>query len=90
MSVTFDGNSLAWVARTAPWYGIARVTVDGGAPVMVDLYSYKVGWKKTVYNTGLLEAGPHTLLIEWTGEKNAKASGMGVSIDAVDILVLTP
>ena len=39
MTATFTGTYLAWVTKTAPYCGKARVTLDGGAPTMVDLYS---------------------------------------------------
>ena len=37
--VTFTGTSVALIGSTAPTYGIARATIDGGAPVDVDFYS---------------------------------------------------
>jgi hypothetical protein len=86
VTVEFTGRYLAWVAKTCPWYGRAEVTLDGGTPVIVDLYSGYTVWKKQVYNTGLLTDGPHTLVIKRTGSKYWRSSGAGVSVDAFDIL----
>jgi hypothetical protein len=85
-SITFDGTSFNWVARKSPSYGIAKVTVDGGEPLMVDLYSATSDYAKSVWDTGTLDAGTHTVTIEWTGEKNSAATGTNISLDAVDVL----
>jgi uncharacterized protein YkwD len=87
VTITFSGTYLSWLARTTPWYGKAEVSLDGGDPVPVDLYSSTVGWKKAVYNTGLLDAGVHTIVISYTGTRNALASGTAISVDAADVIV---
>jgi hypothetical protein len=87
VSLTFDGTYLSWLARTTPWYGRAEVTLDDTEPIMVDLYSSVVGWQKSVYSTGLLNAGTHTVVIKWTGAKNALSSGTAISVDAADVMV---
>jgi hypothetical protein len=92
VTVAFNGTYLSWLAKTAPWYGKARVTLDGDTvnAVTVDLYSAATGYKKPVYNTGLLADTSHTLLIEWTGLKNTRASGTTIGVDAFDIVFSTP
>jgi peptidoglycan/xylan/chitin deacetylase (PgdA/CDA1 family) len=83
VTVNFDGTYLGWVARTTPWYGKALVTLDGGEPVVANCH-YSGGVSKwTVYNTGTLPAGPHTLTIECV---TGAATGPGISVDAFDIL----
>jgi SpoIID/LytB domain protein len=84
-SVSFEGTYLALVSKTAPNYGKATVTLDGGAPVTVDYYSPTVLYRRTVYNTGSLTAGPHTLTVEWAGAKSAKSSGYSIGLDAFDV-----
>jgi SpoIID/LytB domain protein len=86
VTVTFTGTYLAWIAQTSPYHGKAQVTLDAGAPVMIDLYSAGSLYKQSVYNTGLLIDGPHSVVIEWTGTKNGAASGYVVDVDAFDIL----
>ena len=48
--VAFDGTSFELLGSTSPKYGIARVRVDGGAPVDADYYSatYKHGFRCSV------------------------------------------
>ncbi len=79
VTVTFEGSYLSWVARTTQWYGQARVTLDDQDPVMVDLFSWGVGWKAPVYNTGLLSHGVHTLRIEYVGARYWRSWGFAVS-----------
>jgi len=51
---------VSWIALKGRNYGIARVTLDDGKPVDVDLYSADFLWKQHVWNTGLLSPGEHT------------------------------
>ncbi len=92
LTVQFQGTYLAWVSKMAPWYGVAEVSLDGGAPVRVDLYSSSVRYKQQVYNTGLLDEGPHTLVIGFTGAKGPDAWSSTVAVDAFDVMgtLLTP
>jgi hypothetical protein len=86
VTVTFTGTSLAWIAKKSPVYGKAKVTLDGGAPVTVDLYDAAVTWQQKVWETGTLGSGNHTVKIEWTGTKNSAATATNVSIDAFDVV----
>lgn len=86
VTIRFTGSYLVWLAKTAPVYGIARVTVDGGTPVLVDMYTSTTKYKQPVWNTGLLSDGEHTIVIQWTGTKNAKATKTNIGIDAVQVL----
>lgn len=86
LTITFNGRYLAWVTKTAPWYGKASVALDGGIAVEADLYSSTIQWKRTVYSTGVLADGLHTLVIKYTGLKNAHSSGTSISADAFDIV----
>jgi lipoprotein-anchoring transpeptidase ErfK/SrfK len=64
---------------------VAAVTVDGGAPGYVDLYSPSVKTQVKVYSTGDLPYGSHTVTIAWSGRKNPAATGTYISYDAFDI-----
>jgi hypothetical protein len=86
VTVSFTGTRLVWVAKTSPVYGIARVILDGGDPVEVDLYSSGVLYKQNVWDSGTLASGAHTVRVEWTGTKRAAASDHNVGVDAFDIL----
>lgn len=84
--MTFAGAYLAWIAKKSSVYGKARVTVDSGTPVIVDLYSSSTLWAQRVWNTPTLSSGTHTVKIEWTGTRNASASGTNIGLDAFDVL----
>ena len=83
--IAFDGISLEWITTKAPSYGIAKVTVDGGAPEYVDLYAAAYAFKQPVWSTGVLTDAAHTVVIEWTGTKHASSSGSQIGIDALDV-----
>jgi cell wall-associated NlpC family hydrolase/N-acetylmuramoyl-L-alanine amidase len=86
MTVKFNGSYLGWIGKKAPQYGKARVSVDGGTPVTVDLYGATAQYQKTIWNTGLLSPGQHTVAIQWTGTKNASASACNIGVDAFDLI----
>jgi SpoIID/LytB domain protein len=83
-TLSFNGTSLAWLAKKSSSYGIAKLTLDGTDMGTVDLYNASVVYAK-VWETGTLEAGTHTLKIERTGDKNALATDKNISVDAFDI-----
>jgi cell wall-associated NlpC family hydrolase/putative cell wall-binding protein len=85
VTVKFTGTSLAWIGKRSPVYGIAKVTLDGGDPVLVDLYDAGTVWNTLIWQTGTLAAGAHTLVIEWTSAKNDAATDYNVSVDAFDV-----
>ena len=85
-NVEFTGTYLAWIAPTGPGYGKALVSLDGAAPVTVDLYSSSYKYKRKVYDTGLLESGPHNLSVYWSGDKRSSSIGTTVVVDAFDLL----
>lgn len=85
VSVSFVGTTLNWVSTLGPNYGIASISVDGGAPGYVDLYAPGLQPANTVYTTGELPYGPHTVTIGWTGRKNGASAGTYISYDAFDI-----
>jgi IPT/TIG domain len=86
VTVPFTGTSLSWLAKTSPAYGKAKVTVDGGAPVKVDLYSAATRYQQSVWNTGKMTSGPHWVKIEWTGTRNPSATDTNIGADAFDVL----
>ena len=85
MTVAFTGTRLDWIGTKATNYGIAKVTVDGGAPIDVDLYA-TFAFKQKIWSTGTLADGAHIVKVEWTGTKNASSSGTYFNVDAFDVL----
>src|SRR5262245_54691156 len=38
-SFSFTGTSVTWIGFRDPWSGIAKISLDGGAPIFVDTYA---------------------------------------------------
>jgi N-acetylmuramoyl-L-alanine amidase len=85
VTAKFTGTYLGWIAKKSPAYGKAKVTLDGGTPVTVDLHSASTLWKQRVWQTGTLTSGTHTVKIEWTGTKNSAATAANIGVDAFEI-----
>jgi hypothetical protein len=81
---TFTGTSIGWVTSLNTNYGKARVQIDGGEWTVVDLYG-PFTFNKTVWTSGMLAEGTHTIRIERTGLKHDSSSGYVIGIDAFDI-----
>jgi hypothetical protein len=86
VSLTFSGTHVNWISAMAATYGKASVTVDGGDPDTVDLYSLTTKWQQTVWSKSLVDSGTHTVTISWTGQKNAAATNTYIGLDALDIV----
>jgi C1A family cysteine protease len=86
VTVNFNGTYLAWITKKSAAYGIAQVTLDATDMGTVDLYNATEVWQQSVWSTGILASGPHTLVVEWTGDKNASATGTNIGVDAFDII----
>jgi len=83
--IHFTGTTAELFASTAPTYGKASVSLDGGDPVTVDLYSGAYLHNVRVWERTDLAETTHTVVVEWTGTKNAASSGTGIGIDAFDM-----
>lgn len=81
-SLSFTETSVQWVARTANYFGIANVYLDGSLVAVVDLYSATNVYKAVVYTSPTLAYGTHTLRIERSGTKNDASSGRSVNLDS--------
>jgi aminopeptidase N len=85
VDVAFTGSKCELIARTGNKFGIARVSVDGGAYSDIDLYTSASVYNSSVWHTTGLAQGPHTLRIEWTGRQNAASTANTIDIDAFDV-----
>jgi hypothetical protein len=94
-TLTFSGMRFALLACTGSRYGKLRVTVDSGAPFLVDLYSSFSGFQRFVYQSPFLTPGNHVVKLEWAGVKNAASTGTAITLDcafvvgAVDLPIIT-
>ncbi|MHB1125645.1 MAG: fibronectin type III domain-containing protein [Bacillota bacterium] len=85
-SYTFYGTGVEWLTDTGYNRGIAKVTLDGGDPVLVDLYSSNWAYQVRVYKRQGLALGKHTLRVEVTGSKSPTSSDTWVGMDAFEVL----
>lgn len=83
----FTGTRVRWIGKRARTYGKAWVSIDGRASVLVDLYASKTYYRQTVWESGTLAAGKHTLRVRPSGKRNTHASGCYIDIDAFNALV---
>ncbi|MBW8863233.1 MAG: hypothetical protein JF601_12840, partial [Acidobacteria bacterium] len=84
-TLAFRGTSVSWIGYRGPDAGIARVQVDGGAPVEVDTFSPAAKVQEVVFTaTGLADSN-HTLTIEATGRRNDQSTSPLIYVDAFDV-----
>ncbi|KDN22333.1 beta-galactosidase [Amycolatopsis rifamycinica] len=86
VSIPFTGTGIRWVTSKDPSHGVADVYLDDAKVTSADLYAAGKQNQITGYEVRDLPAGPHTLKIVVTGQKDAKATGAFVVVDAVDLL----
>ncbi|HEY3317333.1 MAG TPA: cytochrome D1 domain-containing protein [Coriobacteriia bacterium] len=82
--MTFTGTSVEWSSPTGPYFGVARVIVDGGPPAYVDLYSPGSVYGRRVWSRYGLAPGAHTVRIEWTGIGHGSKRAR-IGLDAFDV-----
>ncbi|HKQ26602.1 MAG TPA: Ig-like domain-containing protein [Burkholderiales bacterium] len=82
---TFTGTSVTWIGQRSNISGIALVSVDGGAGVLVDLFAHNFETNSPVYTVNGLSPGTHTLTIQVTGTHNRLSQGNAVVVDAFAI-----
>ena len=61
--LAFTGRGIAWVARTGPTGGRARVVVDGHNAGTVSLYSPTTVWRAVVFSTSWRRSGRHSVAV---------------------------
>ena len=77
-SLSFDGRSVAWVARTGPTRGLVRVWIDGAVAATIDLRSAGVGTRSVQFATSWSAIGRHLIRIENLGTGGSP----GADVDA--------
>ena len=90
MSVTFEGPMVRLLSTTASSRGKALVSLDGGVPVEVDLYSPTTQYQQVVFEASGLGDGVHTLTVSPTQTKNAASVSTWVEIDAIEAVGVVP
>jgi SpoIID/LytB domain protein len=82
-TVTFSGTYLAWIATAGTTLSKAYVSLDGGTAQVIDLARSAVAYQQSVWNTGALTAGTHTVKIWWYPSNKA---GKYISVDGFDVV----
>ena len=82
-SITFNGVRFQWIATKGTTMGSALLTIDGGAPITVNLANAGTLYQQMVWSSGILTPGVHTVNISWNP---ANAAGRYINVDAVDVI----
>lgn len=82
---TFTGTSVRWIGRRSRDSGIALVSIDGGRPRRVDLFSRTREMRTPVITIYDLRPGQHTLTIQVTGTKHPDSDSSAIVVDAFEV-----
>ncbi len=88
-TLTFNGNQVELSTSKASHHGIMAVSVDNGPETPIDLYSATRKDFVTVFKSGTLDEGRHTIKIRVTGTKNPASSGTYAIIDYLKVYSAT-
>lgn len=80
--LAFRETSVRIVARTANYFGVANLYLDGAPAGTLDLYSDASAYKSVVWTSPTLAYGTHTLRIERSGLKNDASAGRSINVDS--------
>jgi hypothetical protein len=83
VTVNFTGTYLSWIATAGTTLSKAYVSLDGGTAQSIDLARSAVAYQQSVWATGVLTSGPHTVKIWWDP---TNATGKYISIDGIDLV----
>jgi peptidoglycan/xylan/chitin deacetylase (PgdA/CDA1 family) len=82
VTVKFTGSYLVWITTAGTTTGTAKVSLDGGTEVAVNLARSITNYQSGVWETPpQLTNGAHTVKITWAGP-----AGKYIGIDAVDVV----
>jgi hypothetical protein len=88
--LNFDGKRILWFSKLGENCGRADVSIDGGAPQLVDTYCSDDVFGVCVFRTELSSAGKHTIRIKLRGDRNPRASGSLLFVDGLRAEAVTP
>ncbi len=83
LTIPFKGTQLDWIATKGVTMGKADVSVDGKAPVTIDLAAASAAYQQRVFSTGVLASGYHTVKISWNP---GNIEGKYINVDAVKVV----
>ncbi len=93
LKATFTGSSIKWIGPKQPSYGMADVWVDG-VKVATDVDCYAPDAQKTlsatIWESGTLSDGQHTIELRPMGRKNAASPSFYVVLDRFEVTGSAP
>lgn len=89
-TLAFTGTGISWVSRLTSSSGINEVRLDGVKVATVDRYSATSRTKQTVWSSGPLPAGKHTLTVSRGTTRNPAATGSNLILDAFVVTAAPP
>ena len=91
-SLTFTGvgMTIRALSTQAVNRGLAKIYVDGVFKTYVDMYSAAPNLAYTMYDTGVLADGQHTLMIEVSPLKNGSSWDIALDVDCFDVYGVFP
>lgn len=80
---------MRWFTSKENRFGIAGVSLDDRAEILVDLYTYCVEpqYGRLVYDSGDLAPGEHRFKVRVTGQKGERSRGTIMATDRIEITV---
>jgi enamine deaminase RidA (YjgF/YER057c/UK114 family) len=81
-ALTFTGTSVSWISRRTPSSGTNEVWIDDALVATIDRYSPITRSNQTVWSSGTLPAGTHTITLKRGSTKNPAATGSTIILDA--------
>lgn len=86
VEIPFYGSRAAWIGSRNAVYGLADVYVDDVFQETVNLYNPSLISKQTLYDTGMIAPGIHTMKIVVKGQAASPSTNYHVSVDALQII----
>jgi hypothetical protein len=80
--LAFRGKAITYIYTGASNRGIAEVRIDGQLQERLDLYAPHTGWQRRRRYEGF-DAGDHVFEVRVTGQRNPRAVGSFVDLDAL-------
>jgi hypothetical protein len=90
VSFTFVGTRITLYAVTDPSNGIGALSLDGGAPTMLDFYGATRTGDVALWTSPTLPEGQHTLTVTETGTRDAASTGDNIIVDRVSYIGQPP
>lgn len=89
-TLRFHGTSFSIYATKNTNYGYMKVTIDNNAPITVSCYSATAQTEVSVFHSGVINDGQHTVVISPTGTRQAESTGNVIAINYANIAETAP